>query len=40
MGILEKEGHTVKPSQFMKIGFPFTMAAVITGYLLVWFIWA
>ena len=39
IGILEKEGITVKPKDFMKIGFPFTMAAVITGYILVWLLW-
>lgn len=36
LGILRKEGHQVKASTFMKIGVPFTMAAVITGYVLVW----
>lgn len=40
IGMLEKEGYTVTPGQFIKIGFPFTMAAVITGYILVWLIWA
>lgn len=39
IGILEKEGITVKTKDFMKIGFPFTMAAVITGYVLVWLWW-
>ena len=38
IGILRKEGYEVKTSTFMKIGVPYTMAAVITGYLLVWFI--
>ncbi len=40
IGILEKEGYTVTPGQFIKTGFPFTMAAVISGYLLIWLIWA
>lgn len=39
IGILRKEGHEVKSTTFMKYGVPFTFAAVITGYLLLWFIW-
>lgn len=39
IGILRKEGYEVKSSTFMKFGVPFTMAAVITGYLLIWLIW-
>jgi Na+/H+ antiporter NhaD/arsenite permease-like protein len=38
IGILRKEGHTVKTWDFMRIGIPYTMTAVIIGYLLVWFI--
>ncbi|MCF0120609.1 MAG: arsenic transporter, partial [Oscillospiraceae bacterium] len=38
IGILEKEGCTVKPREFMKMGVPFTLAAVITGYILIWII--
>ncbi len=40
IGILRKEGYEVKATTFMKFGVPFTMAAVITGYLLLWLIWA
>ena len=40
IGILRKEGHEVSAGTFMKYGVPFTLAAVVTGYLLVWFIWA
>ncbi len=40
IGILRKEGYEVKATTFMKYGVPFTMAAVITGYLLLWLIWA
>ena len=40
IGILRKEGHGVSAGTFMKYGVPFTLAAVITGYLLVWFIWS
>ncbi len=39
LGILRKEGHEVSPATFMKLSVPFTLAAVMTGYLLVWFIW-
>ena len=39
IGILRRKGYTVKSSTFMKYGVPFTLAAVITGYLLIWFIW-
>ena len=40
IGILKKEGYEVKATTFMKYGIPFTLAAVITGYLLLWFIWS
>lgn len=40
IGILRKEGYEVKSTTFMKYGVPFTMAAVITGYLLLWVIWS
>lgn len=40
IGILRKEGHEVKSTTFMKYGVPFTLAAVITGYILIWLIWA
>ena len=39
IGILRKEGHEVKSSTFMKYGVPFTLAAVTTGYVLLWLIW-
>lgn len=39
IGILRKEGYEVKATTFMKYGVPFTLAAVITGYVLLWFIW-
>ena len=40
IGILQKEGHKVKTSDFLKIGVPFTLTAVIMGYLFIWFVWA
>lgn len=39
-GLLKKEGHEVKFSQFMKIGIPFTLVAVSAAYLFVWFVWS
>ncbi|HAY73337.1 MAG TPA: arsenic transporter [Ruminococcaceae bacterium] len=39
IGILKKEGYEVKSTTFMKYGVPFTLAAVMTGYVLIWFIW-
>ena len=39
IGILRKEGYEVKSTTFMKYGVPFTLAAVISGYLLLWVIW-
>ena len=40
LGILKKEGYEVGVKEFMKISVPFTLAAVTTGYILVWLIWA
>ncbi len=38
-GLLKKEGHNVRFGEFMKIGLPFTLAAVTAAYLFVWLIW-
>ncbi|MBU1727646.1 MAG: anion permease [Candidatus Omnitrophica bacterium] len=38
-GLLKKEGYEVRFKDFMKIGAPFTLAAVIAAYLFVWFVW-
>ncbi len=40
LGILRKDGHEVSAWEFMKIGIPFTLAAVTVGYVMVWFIWS
>lgn len=40
LGILRKEGYEVSTGTFMKVSVPFTLSAVITGYLLIWLIWA
>ena len=39
LGILRKEGYNVKAGTFMKLSVPFTLAAVITGYVMIWVIW-
>ena len=39
-GILRKEGFEVSAKEFMSIGVPFTMVAVITGYVMIWMIYA
>ena len=39
IGILRKEGFAVKNGDFMKYSVPFTLAAVLTGYILLWIIW-
>ena len=39
IGILRKEGYEVKATTFMKYGVPFTLAAVTTGYILLWVMW-
>ena len=36
IGILRKEGYTVKNSDFFKIGIPFTLAAIIPAYVYLW----
>ena len=38
--MLKKEGHEVKFKEFVKIGLPFTIAAVTAAYLFIWFIWS
>ena len=39
IGILRKEGYTVKNSDFFKIGIPFTLAAIIPAYVLLWLLY-
>lgn len=40
VGILRKEGYEVAAGTFMKISVPFTLAAVTTGYVLIWLIYS
>ncbi len=39
IGILRKEGYTVKNSDFFKIGIPFTLAAIIPAYIYLWLLY-
>ncbi len=36
IGILRKEGYTVKNADFFKIGIPFTLAAIVPAYIYLW----
>lgn len=39
LGILKEVGYTVENKDFMKMSVPFTLTAVLVGYILVWFIY-
>ena len=39
LGILKAGGHTVENKDFMKYSVPFTLSAVLVGYVLLWIIW-
>ncbi len=39
IGILRKNGETVSVRDFLRIGVPFTLAAVLTGYIFIWLVW-
>ncbi|NLG01293.1 MAG: TRAP transporter large permease subunit [Lentisphaerae bacterium] len=39
LGILKKRGHTVSFREFMGVGIPFTVAAVLSACAFVWWIW-
>ena len=36
IGILRKEGYTVKNGDFFKIGIPFTLGAILPAYIYLW----
>lgn len=38
-GLLKKNGYDTTFSDFMKIGVPFTLTAVLAGYLFIWIFW-
>ena len=37
--LLKKEGYTVSFGQFMRIGLPYTLTAVMVGYIYLWVFW-
>lgn len=37
--LLKKEGYTVRFFDFVRIGLPFTLAAVLAAYLFIWLVW-
>ena len=39
IGILRKQGEQVRTRVFLRIGIPFTLAAVLTGYVYLWLVW-
>ncbi len=39
IGILRKNGETVKLRDFLRIGVPFTLSAVLAGYIYIWLVW-
>lgn len=39
IGILRKNGHEVSTKDFMRIGVPFTLVAVLAGYIFIWLVW-
>ena len=39
IGILRKNGYEVKAKDFMKISVPFTLTAILSGYLIIWLFW-
>lgn len=40
VGLLKKEGYATGFGDFMKIGVPYTLAAVLAGYIYTWLVWA
>ena len=40
IGILRRNGHEVKNTEYMRISVPYTLAAVTTAYIVIWLIWA
>ena len=39
IGILRKNGETVRLRDFLRIGVPFTFSAVLAGYIYIWMVW-
>ena len=39
MSLLRRQGYNVSFKDYTRIGIPFTLAAVLAGYLFIWFVW-
>ena len=39
IGMLQREGHIVKTKDFMRIGIPFSLVAVLSGSIFIWLVW-
>lgn len=39
IGMLQREGYIVKTKDFMRIGIPFSLVAVLSGSIFVWLVW-
>lgn len=39
IGILRKNGETVTTRDFLRVGVPFTLSAVLAGYIYIWLVW-
>ena len=39
MSLLRRQGYNVSFKNYARIGIPFTLAAVLAGYLFIWFVW-
>lgn len=39
IGILRKNGENVTTKDFLRIGIPFTLTAVLAGYIFIWIVW-
>lgn len=37
--MLRKQGEKVTTGDFLRIGVPFTLAAVLSGYVYLWLVW-
>lgn len=40
IGILRKNGYEVPTKEFMRVGVPFSLTAVLSGYVIIWLLWA
>lgn len=40
VGLLESNGYKVSFGDFLRIGVPYTLVAVLAGYIYLWIVWA